>query len=230
MQNSIRLRRHLRAFHNFLSAIIFIAATLPSPIPLAFAKSDDSASKNPSASTTPSAVSSAPVSSLATYSTPIPITSSTLDSSSISTSTSSPAPAVPAPKSTSPTISTPTITITGRTLPIFKVSHTLTDSGDAVAQYGDKFLYGHNTAPVFRDLASLQIGSRFTISRSGSTKIYQIRHFETMTKSDTANFMWAIVHADFRGQTYDLSLMTCAGAPRPGRDATHRLILFADQI
>lgn len=122
------------------------------------------------------------------------------------------------------------INITGRTIGLFKSTDTLTDSGNMVAEYGNKFLYGHNTAHVFGGLSQMREGETFSLTRNGVTKKFVVAKKELMTKDRTADFMMAIVNARFMGQEYDLLLMTCAGEPRPNMDASHRLLLFAKNI
>ena len=122
------------------------------------------------------------------------------------------------------------INITGRTIPLFRSTNTLTDSGNMVAEYGNKFLYGHNTAGVFAGLSGMREGETFTVTRNGKKETFVLAKKELLTKARTADFMVAIVGARFMGQQYDLSLMTCAGEPRPNMDATHRLLIFAKKI
>lgn len=121
------------------------------------------------------------------------------------------------------------ITIAGKVLPIFVVTNTFADSGNAVARYR-QLIYGHNTANVFGGLRNLATGATFSINEKGKAKTYQIKHTVTMTKARTADFMTAITYARFMGVRYDMALMTCAGEARPNRDATHRLVIFADAI
>lgn len=144
-----------------------------------------------------------------------------------------------APISKSPLTSSPnhssrpitnTITINGRTLPIFSTNSTMTDSQNSVAKFGQKFLYGHNSPEVFKSLPNLPIGSNFAVKINNQTTRYVIKKTITLTKADTKRFMFAIANGRYLGQTYSLSLMTCAGSPRPNRDATHRYIVFADRV
>lgn len=122
------------------------------------------------------------------------------------------------------------IDIAGRKIQIFKSTNTLTDSGNMVAEYGDKFLYGHNTAGVFRNLHNMRAGETFSVTRNGKTEKFVVAKTELLTKARTADFMVAIVNARYYGQQYALSLMTCAGEPRPNMDATHRFLVFAKKI
>lgn len=130
----------------------------------------------------------------------------------------------------SPQIISDFIEILGKKINIFQSNHTLTDSGDLVARYGDKFLYGHNVPNVFGNLKTLQIGDTFKVMFDGHQKTYRIKIKEVMIKDRVSDFMWAITQARFMGEQYGLSIMTCEGEPRPNRDATHRLLLFADPI
>ena len=122
------------------------------------------------------------------------------------------------------------IKIGGRTISIFRTSATTTDSGKQVARYKEKFLYGHNTETVFGMLKNLPIGSTFSVTEDEIESNYQIASSITLEKSETARFMNALVDGRYKGNRYDLVLMTCAGESLGGGDATHRLIVFANRI
>ena len=149
-----------------------------------------------------------------------------------------------------PVVQTPDqINIAGNTVPIFYSSNTLIDAGSQVGLYGDHFLYGHNTANVFGGLANLGIGARFTVSLGGVTRTYQVVNSDLQTKSHfegsttrtvqmsgmkvttSMKIMKAITaYGEYNGATYDYILMTCAGTSYGNGDASHRLILMANEI
>lgn len=155
----------------------------------------------------------------------------------IATTATVPAPA-PAPAPTAVTMPN-AIAITGRVIPIIDVADTSVDSGDHVNKYGDKFLYGHNSAAVFGGLSSLSVGSIFTVSYSGASTNYQVakvvlyeKNIETgqLQLNGKGTFMRAVAAARSEGVQYSLSLMTCAGTMYGGGDASHRLVIFANAV
>ena len=119
-----------------------------------------------------------------------------------------PAPAVQVAPSNS-------ISIAGRTLEIVDVNDTAINSGNHVNKFGDKFLYGHNSAAVFGNLVYVGVGNVFTVAYGGASTNYQVAEVVVYEKkSDTtlsANGvdyrMKAIVNG--RGR-YDMVLMTCS--------------------
>lgn len=141
------------------------------------------------------------------------------------------------------------INIAGNTVPIFYSDNTLIDAGSQAGLYGSHFIYGHNTANVFGGLANLSIGSRFTVTLSGVTKTYQIVNSDLQTKTHfegetihrskldgvtvltKMKIMKAITaYGEYNGKYYDYILMTCAGTSYGNGDASHRLILMANEV
>ena len=128
------------------------------------------------------------------------------------------------------------IKIAGRTLEVVGVDGTDVDAGGHVNKYGEKFLYGHNSAAVFGALASLGQGTTFTVTYGGVVTNYvvnevvefkKISRTQLMDESEQKYTMNAIAQ---NAKGHSLALMTCAGENLGGGDATHRLILFADAI
>lgn len=131
------------------------------------------------------------------------------------------------------------IAIAGKTLEIVDVSDTTVDSGGHVNKYGDRFLYGHNTANVFGGLTSLGVGSRFSVTYDGDTTYYEVNKVVIYEKNrDTGklqlngsgSYMRSVANAKYDGTQYDLSIMTCYGTSYGNGDASHRLVIFADAI
>ena len=129
------------------------------------------------------------------------------------------------------------IQIAGRTLEIVDVVSTTVNAGNHVNKYGDKFLYGHNSANVFAGLYNMGPGSVFTVSYGGVTRNYQIAQAVVFEKNDgmlqlegEGSYMFGVSQARFAGVSYDLSLMTCYGTSYGNGDASHRLVLFASAI
>ena len=129
------------------------------------------------------------------------------------------------------------IQIAGRTLEIVDVASTTVNAGNHVNKYGNKFLYGHNSANVFAGLYNMGPGSVFTVSYGGVTRNYQVAQAVVFEKNDgmlqlegEGSYMFGVSQARFAGVSYDLSLMTCYGTPYGNGDASHRLVLFASAI
>lgn len=141
------------------------------------------------------------------------------------------------------------ISIAGNYIPIFYSSNTLIDAGNEVGLYGEHFMYGHNTSHVFGGLRYLGVGDRFTVTLGGVTRTYQIMNIDTREKSyfegsfyrqkkmpgmvvfEKVKMMNAITaNGEYQGQYYDYILMTCAGTSYGNGDASHRLILMANEV
>lgn len=141
------------------------------------------------------------------------------------------------------------INIAGNTIPIFYSDNTLVDAGYQVGLYGSHFLYGHNTSEVFGGLSNMGVGSYFTVTLDGVTRTYQVvntdlqtkTHFEgetihkssmsgmtVMTRMKIMKAMTA--YGEYNGNYYDYILMTCAGTSYGNGDASHRLILMANEV
>lgn len=131
------------------------------------------------------------------------------------------------------------IAVAGRTLAIVDVADTTVNSGDHVNKYGDRFLYGHNTAGVFGGLTSLGVGSTFSVTYGGVTTNYQVAKIVIFEKNvengrlqlnGAGNYMRAVANAKSDGVQYGLSLMTCYGTSYGNGDASHRWVIFANAI
>ncbi|MBQ1298623.1 hypothetical protein IIY24_02185 [Candidatus Saccharibacteria bacterium] len=131
------------------------------------------------------------------------------------------------------------ITIAGRTLRIVDVSDTAVDSGDHVNKYGNNFLYGHNSSAVFGNLVSMGVGSTFSITYGGVTTNYQVSKVTIFEKdvasgklqlNGSGNYMRAVSNGKSDGVKHDFAIMTCYGTSYGNGDASHRLVLFADEI
>ena len=141
------------------------------------------------------------------------------------------------------------ISIAGNNIPIFYSDNTLIDAGSQVGLYGNHFLYGHNTANVFGGLSGMNIGDYFTITLGGQTRTYQVINRDLQTKSHfegdvirktvvsgvtvltKMKMMKAITaYGEYNGGHYDYILMTCAGTSYGNGDASHRLILMANEV
>lgn len=166
---------------------------------------------------------------------PVAPASPATTSATPATPTAPATPAVaPAPVYVAPANS---IQVAGRTLRIVDVDSTAVNSGDHVNKYGDKFLYGHNSAAVFGGLYNMGVGSVFTVTYGGATKNYQVQQVVVFEKNNgllqlngAGSYMLSVSKARYSGVNYDLSLMTCYGTSYGNGDASHRLVLFANAI
>lgn len=98
-------------------------------------------------------------------------------------------------------------------------------------------VYGHNTWNLMGNLSSLGIGSNFTITEGGVTTTYQVANVVLFEKNDnklqlngSGSYMAAVAQATHMGQHYSVALMTCAGQSYGNGDASHRLVVFANQV
>ena len=94
--------------------------------------------------------------------------------------------------------------------------------------YNGVFYYAHNSSNIFGGLANLRAGSTFSITLGGVTRNYRVAVVETVPNDDAlAKDMSNVARAIHKGTKYSVSLMTCAGTALPGRNATHRTLVFA---
>ena len=131
------------------------------------------------------------------------------------------------------------IQIAGRNLEIVDVADTRIDAGSHVNKYGDKFLYGHNSAGVFGGLASLGVGSTFSVNYGGMLTNYRVAKTVIFEKNEaegklqlngSGSYMLSVSQARNAGVQYSIALMTCAGTSLGNGRATHRLVIFANVI
>ena len=172
-----------------------------------------------------------------------PITSRTTTATEATAIATTAAPVNPTTPAQADPLATNTVTnaivITGRVIPIVEVGDATVDSGNHVNKYGDKFLYGHNSANVFGALSNLSTGQTFTVSLNGTSTNYQIakiviyeknRETGQLQLNGSGNYMRAVANARSEGISYDLSIMTCYGTAYDNGDASHRLVIFANAI
>lgn len=122
------------------------------------------------------------------------------------------------------------LNIGGANIPIFAVADTTVDAGNSAALYNGRFLYGHR-GTAFGAISALPLGTTFTLTVNGVTSTYVIANSVTLDKSTTARFMYSFaIDASYKGQKYDLVLMTCAGTSVGDGDSTHRATIFAYKV
>lgn len=111
-----------------------------------------------------------------------------------------------------------------------RVSDPSVDAGRGVKRYGAKFLYGHSSL-AFNRLKTLYEGDRFLVEMDGETVTYEVSRRVVLAKSTldaSSSLRSAIYGAAYRGQSYDLSLMTCGDGTND--DDSYRLILFVNRV
>jgi hypothetical protein len=129
------------------------------------------------------------------------------------------------------------IIIGGNSICLFSASSLNTDAGAKVAVYGGNFYFGHNIPAVF---ASLHTATSFTIVRNGIATNYKIVQktiycdysnpaypCSNWPKDPVLNMSQVLQPAKTAKNPTAISLMTCAGTPIGGGDATHRLVAYA---
>ena len=97
-----------------------------------------------------------------------------------------------------------------------------------------KMIYGHNSGNLLGNLSNRKVGEIITITENGIVKNYQIASIRTFRKTEDQhlendpNLMTNIANTALG---HDIALFTCAGRVLgKSGDATHRLVVFANQI
>lgn len=104
----------------------------------------------------------------------------------------------------------------------------------------NQYIFGHNSANIFGNLANLPAGATFSLTTNGQTANYRISFKETTCDYSNPSYpcsqfpndpvlnMLDVVNPSRRGA--HLAIMTCAGTPIGNGDATHRLTVYAVKI
>lgn len=131
------------------------------------------------------------------------------------------------------------ISVGGRNIPVIDVASTGVNADDHVNKYGARFYYGHNTGAVFGGLVNYGVGSGFSIYYGGVLHNYRVAKVMIFEKNvsnghlelnGSGNYMRSVADARSSGVQYDVSLMTCHGTSYGNGDASHRLVLYANEI
>lgn len=131
------------------------------------------------------------------------------------------------------------ISVTGRNISIVDVGSTTVDAGNHVNKYGSRFYYGHNSGAVFGGLTGLDVGSSFSIYYGGVLHNYRVAKVMIFEKNisngrlqlnGSGSYMKSVSEARGGGVQYDISLMTCYGTSYGYGDASHRLVVFANEL
>ncbi len=93
-----------------------------------------------------------------------------------------------------------------------------------------KLVYAHNT--ILGALHSFAPGQTFTLTENGVTTSYQVSAVVTYANTESGldgqpDLMGRIAYSALG---HSVALMTCAGTPYGNGNATHRIVVFADQL
>ena len=97
----------------------------------------------------------------------------------------------------------------------------------------NKMVYGHNTYNLLGSLANRSVGETITITEGGAVNTYRVAAVSLYEKTADGNLngdpqlMASIANTAFG---HSLALFTCAGTSYGNGDASHRLVVFVDQI
>ena len=141
------------------------------------------------------------------------------------------------------------IIIGGKTILIEQSDNTGYVSNYHANRYGNKYIYGHNSANIFGVLYGSYVGQGFTVYTGGVARNYVVSRVVVYEKNEAngllqlngkGNYMGAVSNAiekiidPVTGQvsinSYDLALMTCYGTMLGGGRATHRFVVFASEV
>ena len=132
--------------------------------------------------------------------------------------------------SSAPSLSVPTFTITNYSANI--VEH---PSYNDIYKTG-RLVYAHNTKNLFGSLSTYSIGTVFNLVENGVFTTYQVSDIKVFEKNPengklqlngSGNYMGTVVKNAFY---HSVALMTCTGTSYGNGDASHRLVVFADQV
>lgn len=131
------------------------------------------------------------------------------------------------------------IAISGRNISVVDVGDTAVNAGDHVNKYGPRFYYGHNSGAVFGGLVNYGVGSGFSIYYNGALHNYRVAKVMIFEKNvsngklqlnGSGSYMRSVSEARGEGVQYDIALMTCHGTSYGNGDASHRLVVFANEV
>ena len=116
----------------------------------------------------------------------------------------------------------------------------------------NKLIYAHNSSNLFGNLSTHGVGSTISVNDNGVTTTYLVKDVRIFKKTSATTLelchngyndcngdhMRNIANAsliDIINQTryanyYDVAFMTCTGTSYGNGDASHRLVIYADQI
>ena len=129
------------------------------------------------------------------------------------------------------------VMIMGRTIGLSYVSLAPTGNGtyylpvpsNGVGKYGRLYM-GHNTSSILLGIDSLPVGSTFSVYEGEQQHVYRVVGSQIVTKSSLNGTINGMSRGSFNGSQYSAIFMTCAGTPLGNGDATHRALMFANEI
>lgn len=96
-----------------------------------------------------------------------------------------------------------------------------------------KFIYGHNSSNLLGNLGNLDVGDIFTITENGTVGTYRVADkvlYEKAANGYLDGSFSLTYDVEVNASGHSVSLMTCAGTSYGNGDASHRLVVFADQV
>lgn len=99
-----------------------------------------------------------------------------------------------------------------------------------------KLAYAHNTKNLFGSLNSYSVGTIFNLVENGATTTYRVSDIKIFEKNPENGKLQLNGSGDYMGTVtktafyHNIALMTCAGTSYGNGDASHRLVIFADQV
>lgn len=123
-----------------------------------------------------------------------------------------------------PTLEIPSINLSTPVEPLSLTGNELISPATIAGSYqrfeNKLFIIGHSST-VFQNLDQIQEGDFITYNGNN----YQVFLLEILAKSDID--MSSVIG---NTSTPIMIIMTCAGTPLPGQDATHRLLVYASKV
>ena len=96
-----------------------------------------------------------------------------------------------------------------------------------------KMIYGHNSWNLLGNLVERYIGENITITEGGVTRNYRVADIAVYEKTADGNLEWDSKLMGRIAKTamgHSVALFTCHGTNYGNGDASHRLVVYADEI
>lgn len=95
-----------------------------------------------------------------------------------------------------------------------------------------KMIYGHNSWNLLGNITERYIGEVFTVTEGGLTKSYRVANIAIYEKTADGNLEWdsRLMGRIANGNGHSISLLTCYGTSYGNGDASHRYVVYADEI
>ena len=95
-----------------------------------------------------------------------------------------------------------------------------------------KLVYGHNSGNLLGNLSGRAVGEVFTITEGGVVRNYQVMSMAVYAKTADGNLEndpSLMRNIAYGAMGYDVALMTCYGTSYGNGDASHRLVVYANE-